>query len=276
MERYGPGGEGPARSQVKLCLVATDIAFLANLLHTLSLRPDCHYVKYGTRARDGMYLGRCFLQSAEAAGELCQALKGHPRLMVSLQDDDFFARFRDAPLESGACAIWDDEPDEHAQVARVHEQAFGRPAEAALVAAVRAAGADLVSLAAGVRDPGTPGAWTVLGHVLLSPVTVDGHATPAGLGLAPVAVVADHQGEGIGTQLIHAALRRARLLGHGFVVVLGHPQYYPRFGFRPASQLGLRYPDPVPDEVFMALELTPGALAGVAGVVRYHVAFADL
>jgi putative acetyltransferase len=94
-----------------------------------------------------------------------------------------------------------------------------------------------------------------------------------GLALAPLAVIPAHQRQGVGTRLVEAALRRARLLGYAYIVVLGHPQYYPRFGFVPASRFGLRYARPVPDDAFMALELVPGALEGVSGVVRYLPAF---
>jgi hypothetical protein len=85
MERWGPLGRGAACSEKKLCLVATDPKFLVDFLHGLSLREDCYYVKYATRPREGMYLGRCFMQSDRAAAEPCQELKGHARLMVSLQ-----------------------------------------------------------------------------------------------------------------------------------------------------------------------------------------------
>jgi predicted N-acetyltransferase YhbS len=74
--------------------------------------------------------------------------------------------------------------------------------------------------------------------------------------------------------LISACLEQLRESGHSGVVVLGHPKYYPRFGFIPASRWGLRLEVEVPDEVFMALELCPGLLAGVCGVVRYRPEFA--
>lgn len=115
-DRRGPVGADVPYSLKKLCLVATDAAFLVEFLYGLSLRQDCFYVKYGTVARDGMYLGRCFLTTDVAAGELCEILKGHPRLMVSLQDDGWFNDFRvDASeLDSG---IWDDWPEHEADVA---------------------------------------------------------------------------------------------------------------------------------------------------------------
>ena len=273
MERWGPLGKGAPGASQKLCLVATDAAFLIDLLYGLSLRADCVHVKYGTIAREGMYLGRCFLQTAAATAELCQQLKGHPSLMVSVQDDDFFNPHREPP-PADTCQVWDDWPEHAAAVDQVHVEAFGRPDEAAMVRAVREQRAAAVSLVAALQPAG-PGDVPprIVGHVLLSRVTIDHRDEPRGIGLAPVAVLPEHQQRGFGTRLIEVALRRARLLGYRYCVVLGHPSYYPRFGFVPASRLGLRYEQPVPDEAFMALELVPGALTGVAGVVRYLPAF---
>jgi hypothetical protein len=94
MERFGPVGEGNPHSEMKVCLVATDREYLVRFLHELSLREDCYYVKYSTRPRDGMYLGRCFLETDADAAMLCQHLKAHPKFFVTLQDDGFFAGFR--------------------------------------------------------------------------------------------------------------------------------------------------------------------------------------
>jgi putative acetyltransferase len=273
-ERYGLVGRGGAHSSKKLCLAATDAGFLIDLLYGLSLREDCFYVKYGTVARDGMYLGRCFLASDEAASELCYELKGHPRLLVSLQDDAWFAKFREAKVPSNSFGVWDELPEDEPQVTAALESAFGRSDEARMVAALRAANAATISLVAQTppedreRSP-----WPTVGHIALSPVTIDGSSEPRGLGLGPLAVAPMHQRSGVGTKLVRAALRRARLLGYSYVVVLGHPHYYPRFGFEPASRFGLSYLKPIPDPVFMALELAAGALVNVAGVVRYHPAF---
>jgi hypothetical protein len=94
MSRYGGAGQAAVRSEKKICFVATDQAFLIDLLYELSLREDCCSVKYSVKPRDGMYLGRCFLTSDSAAGRLCAEYKTHPKLMVSLQDDDFFNAYR--------------------------------------------------------------------------------------------------------------------------------------------------------------------------------------
>ena len=76
--------------------------------------------------------------------------------------------------------------------------------------------------------------------------------------------------------LVEAGLARCRRLDVGIVVVLGHPHYYPRFGFQPAHQLGLTCEYDVPPEIFMALDLTPGSLDSMSGVARYHAAFGQL
>jgi putative acetyltransferase len=274
MMRWGGLGEHVAHSQVNLRLVSTDPSFLVDLLYGVSLRRDCWCVNYALGPRDGMYLGQLWLSSDGAVSGLYQELKGHPRLMVSIQNDVSLEDSRAMPLPGGSCRIWDDWPEHAAEVAEAHRQAFGRADEAAIVDAVRAAGAATVSLVAQLAhdqrryEPGP-----IIGHVLLSPVTVDGRGEPRGLGLGPIAVLPQYQRRGVGSRLIEAALRRARALGHAFVVVLGHPEYYPRFGFKPASRFGLQFEHPVPDEVFLALELVPGGLQQASGVVRYLPAF---
>lgn len=152
-------------------------------------------------------------------------------------------------------------------VRRVNELAFGRPAEADLVDAVREAASPIISLVASVDDQ-------VVGHVLFSPITIEGEQESfEALGLAPVAVLPDYQNRGIGAALIRSGLAECRRLGHDVVIVLGHPSYYPRFGFVTASTIGLRCEFEVPDEAFMVAELTPGALRGRRGVVHYPPEF---
>jgi putative acetyltransferase len=149
--------------------------------------------------------------------------------------------------------------------------AFATTAEARLVDALREQGALVLSLVAAIADE-------PVGHVAFSPVTVtreDGRGF-AGVGLAPLAVLPEYQRCGIGSRLTEAALDELRTRGHAFCIVLGHPEYYPRFGFVPASRFGIRWEHEVRDEAFMVLELRPGALAGVSGVARYHAAFGEL
>jgi putative acetyltransferase len=93
------------------------------------------------------------------------------------------------------------------------------------------------------------------------------------MGLAPMAVLPEYQRQGIGTLLVREGLQDCRRIGHDVVVVLGHPDYYPRFGFVRASSKGLRSVYDVADDVFMVAELTAGALKGRTGLVRYHPEF---
>ncbi len=86
---------GTGVCQKKLCIVATDFGFLRALLFDLSGRDDCYFVKYSLAPRDGMYLGRCFLTDEGAVGRLWQELKVHPKLMCSIQDDEFTLAFRE-------------------------------------------------------------------------------------------------------------------------------------------------------------------------------------
>jgi putative acetyltransferase len=158
-------------------------------------------------------------------------------------------------------------PADQDAIDRVHQQAFGRPGEAALVRALRREAKPFLGLLAELEG-------RVLGHVVFSPVSIEGGSPPA-LGLGPLAVEPGRQRAGIGSALVREGLRRCAALAK-IVVVLGHADYYPRFGFRPASPLGLRYRSEVFDPSFFVLELEPAALNGISGWVRYHEAFERL
>lgn len=115
----------------------------------------------------------------------------------------------------------------------------------------------------------------VVGHILFTPIRIENDREQFdSLALAPVSILPGFQNQGIGSQLILAGHQKARELGFKSVIVLGHPEYYPRFGYRPASFWQIEAPFELPsDEVFMALELTEGALTGVSGMVRYPPEF---
>ena len=114
-----------------------------------------------------------------------------------------------------------------------------------------------------------------MGHVFFSPVFVSTAGGPIqGMGLGPMAVVPDRQRQGIGSLLVQAGIAAMRERGCPFVIVLGHPEYYPRFGFVPASQHGLSCQwNGVPDQVFLVLVLDEQTISSLSGVARYRDEF---
>ena len=114
----------------------------------------------------------------------------------------------------------------------------------------------------------------LLGHGLLSEVAIVNETMSfTGLVLAPLAVAPTAQNQGVGGQLLKELEKRAKELDYPFISILGHPDYYPRFGYVPASRFQIEAPFPVPDEAFLIKEITPGGLAGVSGMVHYSKAF---
>lgn len=165
--------------------------------------------------------------------------------------------------------IRDEEDKDRAAVREIVSAEFDTGAEADLVDQLRAEADPRVSLVA--EEDGA-----IVGHVMFSPVTIDAHPDARLMGLAPLAVLYDYQSRGIGSALVRAGLERCRGLGALGVVAVGHPDYYPRFGFAQASRFGLKCEYDVPENAFFALELVPGGLADKAGTVRYHAAFGRL
>ncbi len=157
-------------------------------------------------------------------------------------------------------------------VEAIHEvltSAFEGDDEAQLVDVLRGKGAVLVSMVAEL-------AGVVVGHVAFTRACIEwGGVEQPVAALGPMAVSSRHQRQGIGGQLVIAGLAACRSRGETVVVVLGHPAYYPKFGFVPADRHGLRCEFAAPPEAFMVLPLTVGALAGSQGLVKYHAAFHD-
>jgi putative acetyltransferase len=150
----------------------------------------------------------------------------------------------------------------------VNELAFGRPEEAGVVDRLRQAKIPFLSLVG--EDGGA-----IVGHILFTPAIVEcAGQRVSGMGLAPLAVVPERQRQGIGSLLVRRGLDLLRADGCPFVIVLGHPEYYPRFGFKRASAHGLacQWKD-VPDEAFMVLVFDPDAMRGASGIARYRAEF---
>jgi putative acetyltransferase len=139
-------------------------------------------------------------------------------------------------------------------VQAINAAAFETSAEASLVTRLRAEAKPVLSLVA--EDEGE-----ILGHIMLSPVSLTSHAHLRIMGLGPMAVLPALQRKGIGSALVRDGLEQAKQLGFGAVVLVGHPEFYPRFGFRPASHFGIACEFDVPEEAFMA----PRARTGVSG-----------
>lgn len=160
-------------------------------------------------------------------------------------------------------------PEDIPQVHIVNELAFERPAEANVVDRLRQACTDALSLVAEEDS-------VIVGHILFTPAVIESAGRRVvGMGLAPLAVLPDHQRQGIGSALTRRGLELLREQGCPFVIVLGHPTYYPRFGFERASLHGIACQWDAPDEAFMALIWDAPALAGLSGVAAYRAEFDD-
>jgi putative acetyltransferase len=163
-------------------------------------------------------------------------------------------------------------PADYPAVFEINALAFGREAEARLVEALRAGPTHLAGLSLVAEEAGC-----VVGHILFTRVYIHTAAGEqvASACLAPMAVRPEWQRRGVGGALVRTGLAACRAAGETNVNVLGHPEYYPRFGFVRASRYGITCEYAVPEEAFMVQELQAGALAGVGGVVRYPVAFEE-
>ena len=161
-------------------------------------------------------------------------------------------------------------PEDLDAIHYVNEQAFGQENEAKLVEKLRSRRVLTISLVA-IQDN------KIVGHIAFSPVEVNKQERSSFevIALAPMAVLPAFQNKGIGSQLIRAGLEECRRLGYGLVVLVGHPNYYPRFGFVPAEPKGLKCEFEVPDEAWMVLELREGALVGRRVALRFQPEFRE-
>lgn len=162
--------------------------------------------------------------------------------------------------------VRDERPGDIAAIRDVNRRAFAQDQEANIVDALRTNGGALLSLVATLDGE-------VVGHIMYSPLTV---ADATGAAIGPMAVVPERQRQGIGSRLVEEGNRRLAQAGCPFVVVLGHAEFYPRFGFRPASAFGITCQWNVPDDVFMAMMLGDATPARVAGLARYREEFSTV
>lgn len=162
--------------------------------------------------------------------------------------------------------------EDYTAISEVNKLAFGQKNEARLVKNIRQTANfnPKLSLVA-IKDK------KVVGHILFSPITIQSqNGNIPALALAPLAICPEFQNQGIGSQLVKQGLQECQRLGHKVVIVMGHPTYYTRFGFSSATAKGLEAPFPVPDEAFMILELVPGTLNSISGMVKYPPVFDEV
>jgi putative acetyltransferase len=158
-----------------------------------------------------------------------------------------------------------EEPDDAPAVAALNREAFGGDDEPELIERLRADRLVVASLVA-LEEA------SLVGHILFSDLAVELDDRPVrAVSLAPMCVRGDRQRQGIGSALVRAGLDAVRNAGYAAVVVLGHPEFYPRFGF--SADLAARLASPFAGRAFMALELVPRALDGTRGTVTYPPAF---
>jgi len=171
--------------------------------------------------------------------------------------------------ESSEIRIRDEAPGDWNAIHSLHEQAFETKVEARLVDLLRARDKAVISLVAEMDRE-------IVGHIVFSPLSIE-PPSPGwnALGLAPLAVIPRLQRQGIGSTLVKSGLQHCRMLGIDLVFVLGHPNYYPKFGFLPASTFGLEN-EYQADQAFMVIEITPGVSVKYKGLVKYAPEFNDM
>lgn len=161
---------------------------------------------------------------------------------------------------------------DRAAIFEINRLAFGQENEFRLINGIRESENYVNGLSLVAEKDGE-----VVGHILFSKIHIESpNSDFAALALAPIAVRPDLQRQGIGSNLIIEGLKACKSMGYKSIIVIGHPNYYPRFGFSSAREKGLEAPFPVPDEVFMVLELVPGSLNGIEGIVKFPQEFDEV
>lgn len=164
-------------------------------------------------------------------------------------------------------------PEDKSSIYSLNAAAFGQENESKLIDLLRDSEHFIPALSLVARSESG-----AVGHILFTRLKIKGQEGVMydTLALAPMAVLPALQHLGIGSQLVREGLKRAAELGYSSVIVLGHPGYYPKFGFLPASKWGIRTSYEVPGEAFMAIELKPGGLEGKTGLVVYSKEFDEV
>jgi len=165
--------------------------------------------------------------------------------------------------------IREEQPQDIKIIRDLNKRAFGQMQEADLVDKLRQNCDDLLSLVGLMQDE-------VVGHILFTPVMVESEDNIVkGMALAPMAVLPEYQRQGIGSELVRAGIEKLKKRQCPFIIVLGHAEYYPRFGFEPASRYGVRSEWEVPDEAFMILVIGEFEMQGGVALARYRPEFAE-
>ena len=163
-------------------------------------------------------------------------------------------------------AIRSENKNDYEAITNINDLAFGQKNEGEMIINLRVNKGFIPELSLVYEEDNK-----LIGHILFYPLDiVNNNIRFNSLSLAPVAVLPDFQSMGIGSQLIEAGLSKAKEIGFTSCVVLGHPKYYPKFGFERASKWNIKPPvDEIPDEAFMAIEMLPGSLKGKSGIVEF-------